>query len=84
MEKAIIYVRRGLELDPADGRFHILLGENYRSLGQTDKALKEFKIAMQDPEWKSSAQRLVWQIEKPETQEEKLEREFFSRGKEPQ
>ncbi len=84
MDRAITYVQKGLELDPDDGRFHILLGENYRSLGQMDKALAEFKIAMKDPEWKSSAQRLVWQIEKPETEEEKREREFFSRGKESQ
>ena len=81
MEKGITYVRKGIEIAPDDGRFRILHGEYYRSLGQIDKALAEFKIAIEDPEWKTSAQRLIWQIEKPESEEEKAEREFFKRGR---
>ena len=81
MERGIIYVKKGLSLKPDDGRFLILLGENYRALGQTEKALEQFRLALKDEKWKSSAQRLIWQIEKPETEEEKAERDFFSRGK---
>lgn len=80
-DRSMYYVNKGLCLNPEDGRFCILLGENYRSLGQTDKAIEQFKLAMEDEEWKSSAQRLIWQIEIPETEEEKVERAFFSRGK---
>ncbi len=80
-EEGITYVEKGLRLAPGDGRFHILMGENYRALGQQDKALSEFKLALNDDRWKANAQRLIWQIEKPETEEEKTEREFFNRGK---
>jgi len=81
MERGIVYVRKGLEIDPGDGGFRILLGEHFRANNQTDKALNEFKLAMNDENWKASAQRLVWQIEQPETEEEKSEREFFASGK---
>ena len=81
LDSGIEYVNRGLKLNPDDGRFRILLGEYYRAKGQIDKALEQYRIALKDEKWKSSAQRLIWQIEKPETEEEKAEKEFFSRGK---
>jgi len=80
-EKSIAYVRKGLEIDPKDGRMRIILGEYYRSKNEENKALEQYKLAMNDDRWKSSAQRLAWQIEKPESDEDKKEREFFSRGK---
>ncbi len=79
-DEKIMFIQRGIELAPEDGRFHILMGENYRALGQNDKALEEFRLAMKDERWRASAQRFIWQIEKPETEEEKLAKEFFSNG----
>ena len=81
LDSGIEYVNKGLKLNPEDGRFHILLGEYYRAQGQIDKALEQYRIALKDEKWKSSAQRLIWQIEIPETEEEKAEKEFFGRGK---
>ncbi|MCE5249715.1 hypothetical protein LLG96_05790 [bacterium] len=81
-EEGITYVKKGMALAPEDGRFHILLGVNYKTLGQTDKALDEFRKAMKDDRWSANAQRLIWQIERPESDEEKAERTFFKRGKE--
>lgn len=80
-EEGVEYVRKGLKLAPEDGRFHILMGENYRALGQEQKALAEFKLALKDERWKANAQRLIWQIERPESEEEVAERKFFNRGK---
>jgi tetratricopeptide (TPR) repeat protein len=79
-EEGVEYIRKGLALAPEDGRFRILLGENYRSLGQTEKALAEYRKALADERWKSSAQRLIWQIDRPESEEEQKERAFFGRG----
>jgi tetratricopeptide (TPR) repeat protein len=81
MDKAIGYVRKGLAIAPDDGRLRIILGEHFRADSQEQKALEQYRLAMNDTRWKSSAQRLIWQIEEPETADEKAEREFFSRGK---
>jgi len=81
MDRGIEYVKKGMEIDSSDGRFHILMGEHYRELGQNEKALAEYKLALKDERWKPSAKRLIWQIEKPETDEEKKERDFFNRSK---
>ncbi|MBT4484038.1 MAG: hypothetical protein HOC71_10225 [Candidatus Latescibacteria bacterium] len=81
MDRCIRYVKIGLKLHPGDGRFRILFGENFRAHGQIDKALEQYKLALKDEKWKPSAQRLISQIEKPETEEEKAERDFFNRGK---
>lgn len=81
IEQGILYVKKGLAIDPSDGRLHILMGENYRRLNQNDKAVAEFRIALKDSAWSSSAQRLIWQIERPESSSEKNEKEFFNRGR---
>ena len=81
IEQSIQYVKKGLTIDPSDGRLHILMGENYRRLNQNDKALAEYKLALKDSSWSSNAQRLIWQIERPESASEKNEKAFFKRGK---
>lgn len=80
-EESVAYAKKGLEINPGDGRLRIIMGDYYLSKKQESKALEQFKLAMNDDRWKSSAQRLAWQIEKPETDEEKNERAFFNRGK---
>ncbi len=77
----IEYVKKGIELSPEDGKLHILMGEYYMSIGMNEEALNEFKIALDDEKWRSSAQQLIWKIEKPESESEKAEKEFFERGK---
>ena len=81
LDKGLIYVNKGLALNPKEGHFHILLGENYRLKGQKSKALTEYRLALSDEKWKSSAQKLISLIEKPESTEDKKEKEFFNRGK---
>jgi len=79
-EQGVTYIREGLTIAPGNGRLRILMGVYYRKLGHTEKALEEFRIALKDSRWQASAQQFIWQIEQPETDIEKAEREFFNRG----
>ena len=79
--RGVEYVKKGLELSPKDGKLRILMGEYYLSRGMNEEALNEFKIALNDEKWHSSAQQLIWKIEKPESESEKAEKEFFDRGR---
>ena len=45
--------------------------------GAEEDALASFAKAREDPEWESVAQQRIWQLRPPETEEEKLKREFF-------
>jgi len=80
-KKGLEYLGKGLEISPGDGKLRILMGEYFRGRGETEKALKEYKIALQDSNWRASAQEFIWQIQPPESEEEKAEREFFNSGK---
>jgi len=80
-DRALGYLRTGLALAPADGRLRILMGEYYRNRGEDDRALEEFTKALEDEKWRASAQEFIWQINPPESDEKKAEREFFSSGK---
>ncbi|MHB9031001.1 MAG: tetratricopeptide repeat protein [Candidatus Latescibacterota bacterium] len=75
-------VKRGLEKSPKDGKLHILLGEIFRTRGETGKAKAEYRAAFDDPKWADSARQFLSRLEQPETDAEKKEREFFRRGKE--
>ena len=81
MDRGVSFVKEGLELSTDNGKLRILMGEYYVSRQETRKALEEYRIALDDDKWHSSAQHLIWQIEKPLTDEEKAEQEFFNRGK---
>ena len=78
-ERAVSITKKGLELSPQDGKLHILMGEYYYSLGEKENALEEYRRALQDERWKNDAQQLIWQLEPPETDEEKAEKKFFNR-----
>ena len=82
IDRSIEYVREGLKISPSDGKLRIFMGEYYMSMELEEKALKEFRIALSDDRWHSSAQRLIWKIQKPHTEEEEAEKNFFNRGKE--
>lgn len=45
--EAITLLKRGLALDPTDGRLHYLLGAMHAQLGMFDRAISELKIAVQ-------------------------------------
>ena len=81
IKKGLEYLEKGIEISPGDGKLRILMGEYFRSRGETEKALREYEIALQDSKWRASAQEFIWQIQPPETEEEKAEREFFNSGK---
>jgi len=74
------YVKKGLKISPSEGKLHILLGEYYHDRGEMKKALYEYKKACNDLKWRSRALELIQRIERPETEEKKVEREFFKRG----
>lgn len=80
VNRSLEYIHKGLQIKPNDGRLRILLGEYYRAADQKEKALTEFRTALNDPKWASSAKHLIMLIEQPETAEEQAEREFFRRG----
>lgn len=45
--EAITFLKRGLALDPSDGRLHYLLGAMHAQLGMFERAIGELKIAVQ-------------------------------------
>jgi len=79
--QALSYLEKGLKLSPDDGRLHILAGNYYHRKGDLRRALEEYEAALKDEKWKSSAQQFIWRINPPETEAEKIEKEFFMRGK---
>jgi len=79
--QALSYLEKGLELSPENGRLHILAGNYYQRKGDIQRALEEYEAALKDEKWKSSAQQFIWRINPPETEAEKIEKEFFMRGK---
>ena len=50
------YVKKGIEIAPDNGKFHILLGNYYQEKGDDQLALSEYRLALTDTRWKSSAQ----------------------------
>ncbi len=82
LERAKRDIDRGLKIDSKDARFRVLNGEYYRAKGQDELAINELKRALSDPEWKDYAQGLIWEIKPPLSEEEKLKKEFFERGRE--
>ena len=50
--------------------------------GNEEDALTAFEVARADPGWQEVAQQRIWQIRPPETEEERLKRQFFGGGDE--
>ena len=71
------WLQRGLGIDPRDGHLLVLMGDLQVVRGAEEDALASFAKAREDPEWESVAQQRIWQLRPPETEEEKLKREFF-------
>jgi tetratricopeptide (TPR) repeat protein len=81
LETAKTYIDRGLTINQDNPRLYVLKGEYHKKKGAKGIALICFKKALSDSTWGRYAQQMIWEIQPPLTEEEKLKRKFFSRGK---
>ncbi len=77
------WLRRGLKVNPEDAHLLLLKGDNLVREGDEEGAIAAFEKAQADPAWEKVAQQRIWQLRPPETEEEKLKRQFFG-GEEAQ
>ena len=77
------WLRRGLKVNPEDAHLLLLKGDNLVKEGDEEGAIAAFEKAKADPAWEKVAQQRIWQLRPPETEEEKLKRQFFG-GEEAQ
>jgi tetratricopeptide (TPR) repeat protein len=72
------WLRRGLTHGPKDAQLRMLYGDLLmQSKAPEEEIIAEYQVALQDPNWAAVAQQRIWQIRPPETEEEKLRKEFF-------
>lgn len=72
------WLGRGLKQNPDDAHLRVLQGDLLRQQkAPEDDVIAEYEIALKDPNWAAVAQQRIWQIRPPETEEEKLRKEFF-------
>ena len=81
--KAKKWLRQGLKVSPEDAHLLLLKGDNLVREGDEEGAIAAFEKAKADPVWEKVAQQRIWQLRPPETEEEKLKRQFFG-GEEAQ
>ena len=84
LKAASTWLRRGLAVNGKHGHLQLLQGELLVLQGDEDAAIAAFERSRQDPEWEKIAQQRIWQLRPPETEEEKLKREFFGGDEEDQ
>ena len=77
------WLERGLKVAPDDAHLLLLKGDNLVREGDEEGAIAAFEKAKADPAWEKVAQQRIWQLRPPETEEEKLKRQFFG-GEEAQ
>ena len=70
------WIDRGLQISD-DAHLLVLKGDLLLREGAEDEAVTAYEKAMSDPAWERVAQQRIWKIHPPETEEEKLKREFF-------
>ncbi len=73
----------GLKVNSKDAHLLLLKGDNLVKEGDEEGAIAAFEKAKADPAWEKVAQQRIWQLRPPETEEEKLKRQFFG-GEEAQ
>jgi tetratricopeptide (TPR) repeat protein len=85
---SIEWINRGLRVDPMSGRLNYLKGEHYfeqwkstSSKQDSVSALQWFEKAKGDPQWSDNAQRMIFEINPPLTEEEKAKRDFFDKAR---
>lgn len=77
LEGASRWLVIGLAANPGNPRMHLLKGHLLVLRGDEEGALASYEVAKGDPAWAGVAQQRIWQIRPPETEEEKLRRQFF-------
>ena len=83
LASAKAWLGRGLKVNPKDAHLLLLKGDNLVREGDEEGAIAAFEKAKADPVWEKVAQQRIWQLRPPETEEEKLKRQFFG-GEEAQ
>ena len=76
-------LEQGLKVNPEDAHLLLLKGDTLVREGDEEGAIAAFEKAKADPAWEKVAQQRIWQLRPPETEEEKLKRQFFG-GEEAQ
>ena len=80
LKAASHWIERGLRGSADYAHLRLLRGDLLRRQDSEDEAIAEYEIALRDPNWAAVAQQRIWQLRPPETEEEKLRREFFRGG----
>ncbi len=80
LASAKAWLGRGLKVNPEDAHLLLLKGDNLVREGDEEEAIAAFEKAKADPAWEKVAQQRIWQLRPPETEEEKLKRQFFGGG----
>jgi tetratricopeptide (TPR) repeat protein len=70
------WLDRGLQASE-DAHLLVLKGDLLLRDGAEEEAVAAYEKAKADPAWERVAQQRIWKIHPPETEEEKLKREFF-------
>ena len=76
-------LKQGLRGNAENAHLLLLKGDNLVREGDEEGAIAAFEKAKADPAWEKVAQQRIWQLRPPETEEEKLKRQFFG-GEEAQ
>ena len=71
------WVDRGLEAEPNSAQLLILKGDLLFQAQNNRAAIASYERAMREPAWERIAQQRIWNINPPETEEEKLKKAFF-------
>ena len=71
------WLEQGLRVSGNSAHLQLLRGELLVMEGSEEEALEAFERAKADPAWERIAQQKIWLLRPPETEEEKLKREFF-------
>jgi tetratricopeptide (TPR) repeat protein len=71
------WLERGLRIEPRNAHLQLLKGDALVRQGEEEAAIDAFELAKADPRWEGIAQQRIWQLRPPETEEEKLKRQFF-------
>ena len=74
---AKVRLKQGLQQDPSNGNLLLLNGDILLREGDEEGAIAAFEKAKSNPVWEKVAQQRIWQLRPPETEEERLKREFF-------
>ena len=71
------WITRGLTVAPDNAHLLLLRGDLLVRQGDEEAALRAFERSKLDPSWEATAQQRIWRLRPPETEEEKLKRQFF-------